>query len=392
VKCEKCQNTAKLALMWCEHRAYVPSCDRCLPKVKQMDCFKNGGLDAVKDIEFILRKKRKRAMEKRAYGPFHKAKSLADLKKRQAEWYGKGPYSETDLAEMDLDLQDFKKARMEKRALALHVISFLDEMEKIAEEENKPTKKQQRHLNRLMTGSSVGGLVGGGASLAAMIPKGAELGKRFESANLKGSRLTGRLVEKGKHDFARRFGDRNNARISKLLHKAQGRWDDASAVIPAAAVTLGSLGGLYLGHRYHKKQEALRQKEHAATKTAAVNPAGKALAAVGGGVSLLRDGLNEWDIRHNENRALKRIAPEHLHAANDEVSANRSHRLKRMALNAGLSAGGGALAGHYGQKAVGSMAQHAAERAKEGIRGVAYTAADPRPGIGKIIDRIRGKK
>jgi hypothetical protein len=68
IKCKNCDKPADKALMWAEHRAYVPSCDGCLETVKKLDCFKDGGLEAVKDIQYIIEKRKKRLEKKAASG------------------------------------------------------------------------------------------------------------------------------------------------------------------------------------------------------------------------------------------------------------------------------------------------------------------------------------
>lgn len=91
--------------------------------------------------------------------------------------------------------------------------------------------------------------------------------------------------------------------------------------------------------------------------------AAKALGAMGAGATLLHGGLKEWDTRAAERRALAKLPPEQHSLAKHHVEDARTHRLKRMGVNAALAGGTGLLAGHYGSKAV----KHLSETASKGL-------------------------
>lgn len=86
-----------------------------------------------------------------------------------------------------------------------------------------------------------------------------------------------------------------------------------------------------------------------------------ALGAMGAGVTALHGGLKEWDSRAAENRALAKTPAEHQAVARQVVGDARKHRLKRLAVNTALAGGTGAIAGHYGAKAVKSLSETASK-------------------------------
>jgi hypothetical protein len=186
-----------------------------------------------------------------------------------------------------------------------------------------------------------------------------------------------------------------DACVEKLIKKNPQCWDPADNNRPEAIKPIE-----YILKRREKTKERKKMRKLAMPllsfmdemeKIATLNPAGKALAALGGGVTLLKGGLKEWDARHEESTKLKNAPAERQESMKRQVSANRNHRLKRLAVNTALSAGTGAVAGHFGQKAVGDLSQHAASKAKEGIRGAGWTALDPRPALKKIFNRAAKK-
>lgn len=73
-------------------------------------------------------------------------------------------------------------------------------------------------------------------------------------------------------------------------------------------------------------------------------------AGIGAGIAGLRGGMKEWDSRLDEDRY--QITPE-------QKKELRSRRLARLATGVALGAGAGALAGHFGGKAVRSIADEA---------------------------------
>ena len=94
----------------------------------------------------------------------------------------------------------------------------------------------------------------------------------------------------------------------------------------------------------------------------------KALGALGAGTSLLHGGLKEWDTRAAERRALAKLPAEQHSLAKQHVDEARMHRLKRMGVNAALAGGTGALAGHYGSKALKGFSETASKGLAEHLK------------------------
>lgn len=58
IKCKGCSDPATKALMWCEHKAFIPSCDACVETLikKHSDCWTpadGNRPEAIKDISYI---------------------------------------------------------------------------------------------------------------------------------------------------------------------------------------------------------------------------------------------------------------------------------------------------------------------------------------------------
>lgn len=72
--------------------------------------------------------------------------------------------------------------------------------------------------------------------------------------------------------------------------------------------------------------------------------------ALGAGGMLLSGGMREWDQRHAENQAIKKLPPEQQAQAKEWVNSNRTHRMARLAVRASIGGLAGAGAGHIMHK------------------------------------------
>ncbi len=98
-------------------------------------------------------------------------------------------------------------------------------------------------------------------------------------------------------------------------------------------------------------------------------------AGLGAGLSGLRSGLHEWDQRSHENRS--KITP--------KVQADRTHRIKRMGVDAALSATAGGALAHGGAKLYGKGLDAAGKKARSVSRHAGKL-------LGKALDTSLDKR
>lgn len=93
-----------------------------------------------------------------------------------------------------------------------------------------------------------------------------------------------------------------------------------------------------------------------------------AFGALGAGLVGLHGGLKEWDSRSAENTALSNTPEDRRAGAHQFVNEARKHRLKRLAVNAALAGGSGAMIGHFGTKAVRGLADTASKGMAQNLK------------------------
>ena len=111
-----------------------------------------------------------------------------------------------------------------------------------------------------------------------------------------------------------------------------------------ANVALGAAVGGVGSYAAHKLRNAVIPPKTASVKIAYQG----ALigGALGAGGMLISGGMKEWDQRHAEDQAIKKLAPEMQEKAREWVSENRVHRAARLVVRTAIGGAAGAGAGH----------------------------------------------
>lgn len=154
--------------------------------------------------------------------------------------------------------------------------------------------------------------------------------------------------------------------INQTKHLAKGTEGNSLLYLAHPAATLATLGAIELRRKLKGEHSSVFRHKY---KTAA-SPAGIG-AGMGAGLSAIRSGLNEWDQRSNENKS----------KITSRVQADRKHRLKRMGVDAALSAAAGGSIAHGGAKLYGKGLDAASKKGRSLTRHAGKV-------LDKSIDRL----